>query len=79
MMSAMANVARSKPRAIRASDDLWAAVDKRAKADNVSTSDVVRAALAAYLKIDPEKTPLVTGREDRNVRSGRDKWHDEHP
>lgn len=68
----MANVARSKARAIRASDDLWEAVDARAESDNVSVSDVVRAALLAYLKVDPEKVVPVAGREDgRKVRSGR--------
>ena len=41
----MANAPRSKPRAVRASDELWAAVDARAERDNVSVSDVVRSAL----------------------------------
>jgi len=55
---------------------VWAAVDARAEADNVSASDVVRAALAAYLKID-ESTDLVAGREDgRKVRTGRTKAAD---
>lgn len=73
----MANVPRSKPRAIRASDELWAAVDKRAKDDDVSVSDVVRAALLEYLGAEVEDVVPVAGREDgRPVRSGRSRPRD---
>lgn len=74
----MANAPKSKPRAIRASDELWAAVDARAERDDVSVSDVVRSALLDYLGSDAEGVTPVTGREDgRAVRSGRAKGRDD--
>lgn len=70
----MANRPASRARAIRASDDLWKAVDSRAEKDNVSVSDVVRTAVVQYLGPDAEGLAPVTGREDgRPVRAGRAK------
>lgn len=67
----MANAPASRARSIRASEELWDAVDERAKADDVSVSDVVRAALLEYLD-DVEDVAPVAGRADgRPVRSGR--------
>lgn len=74
----MANAPKSKPRAVRASDELWAAVDARAERDNVSMSDVVRSALLKYLGSDAEGVAPVAGRKDgRAVRSGRTKGRDD--
>ena len=55
-MSPWRTAPASRARAIRASDELWEAADKRAEADDVSVSDVVRAALLKYLGPTPRES-----------------------
>lgn len=55
--------ARSPVRSLRISDELFAAVRKRADDDGVTTSEVVRQALVEYL--DAHEIKGIAGRRDR--------------
>ena len=53
----------TKVRAIRVSDDLWEAAQRKAKANGESVADVIRTALIKYTGL--KGTTGVVGRRDR--------------
>lgn len=51
----------TRVRGVRLPDTEWEAAEKRAQADGVTTSDVIRAALRAWLQRKDELGPLTPG------------------
>jgi antitoxin component of RelBE/YafQ-DinJ toxin-antitoxin module len=62
-------MAKTAPRAVRISDEVWEAAQARAKDDGVTTTDVVRQALIAYLGLPPETTGYNADRQRTGLAS----------
>ncbi len=65
----MANKPATPARAVRISDEVWAAAQARAKKDGVTTTDVVRRALVKYLGLPSETTGFAIDRQRTGQRS----------